>query len=204
VTALERCDSCGKPIDGVCADCHFANGSWMPRGKELSGLPVQVDHTDKREEEQPRTRTRTRTRDVGSLPFDDEPSPSSGGTKPETRELYDDYLAHRLEPERVELGEMPSDATRPMVVIAEHMRVLMGLRLKAGEDRPLPYACSMAADIGIDDKAVAWRALRRLVKAGVVDYVGNMPPRGFREGTRLYAPPAAAEVVDLRDRQEAA
>jgi hypothetical protein len=92
-----------------------------------------------------------------------------------------------------------------MNAIAEHMRLLMGLRLALGDDRPLPYATSMAVRYRVaPDKGTASKALRSLVKFGVIDEVGALPPlRKGIDGTKLYAPPAA-KVVDLHDEQEAA
>jgi hypothetical protein len=93
-----------------------------------------------------------------------------------------------------------------MIAVAEHMRLLMGLRRAMGDDRPLPYATSMAVRYGVaPNKGTASNALRALVKCGVVEHVGSLPPlRPGIDGTKLYAPPAVAKVVELHDRREAA
>jgi hypothetical protein len=100
------------------------------------------------------------------------------------------YERGDLEPVDVELGEMPSYAGHAMQAAAADIALLIGLRLAVDEGRPLPYATSFAAErLGLVDKGHASRALRSLVKAGVVLYVGRLPrrPNGPREGTKLYA-----------------
>ena len=75
----------------------------------------------------------------------------------------------------------------------------------AGEDRPLPYAASMPVRAGItDDKGTASKTIRALAQCGVVEHVGSLPPlRPGIDGTKLYAPPAVENVVELRDRRAA-
>lgn len=102
-----------------------------------------------------------------------------------------EYRAGKLIPVEVELGEMPSSAGAVMVAVATHMRLLMGLRLALGDDRPLPYAASLPVRAGLArDKGTASKAIRQLVGFGVVRHVGQLPPlRPGQDGTKLYAPP---------------
>src|SRR5258708_11540350 len=95
-------------------------------------------------------------------------------------ELLADHEAGRLTPAEVRLGEMPANATDDMRRVADDMRTLMGVRLAAGDDRPLPYATTWAA------KRLGWgsnhrranRAIHRLCDAGVVCFAGSLPGRG--------------------------
>ncbi len=82
-----------------------------------------------------------------------------------------------------------------MRAMADHMRLLMGLRRAANDYRPLPYALSEAVRAGFaKDKATASRARAALVDAKVIAPAGQLPPlRPGRDGTKLYVPPASAE-----------
>jgi len=73
------------------------------------------------------------------------------------------------------------------------MKLLIGLRLALGEDRPLPYAASLPVREGVvSNKGTASNAIRQLVAFGVVRYAGRLKPRrNGLDGTKLYAPPAA-------------
>jgi hypothetical protein len=80
-------------------------------------------------------------------------APPGGIAEPSILDIaLDEYRRGNLTPVDVELGEMPDRAGAVMIAVAEHMRLLMGLRLALGEDRPLPYAASMpvARDIHTD------------------------------------------------------
>jgi len=115
---------------------------------------------------------------------------------PELFLLLDDYEAGRLAPAQVALGAMPADATSDMRRVAEDVRLLMGLCLAVGEDRPLPYATTFAAErMGWGANCGrAGRAIRRLCDAGVIRYVESLPARGKRDGTKTYAPPLAVSA----------
>jgi hypothetical protein len=123
------------------------------------------------------------------------------------RSLLDEYRAGRLRPVDVRLGEMPPGATPLMRLIAEEMRLRMGLRLAVDDDRSLPYATSEAVRSKLTPhKMQASRAIRGLVAAGVIEGAGCLPrrPGGPPDGTRLYRPPAAvlqrdAVVVEVAD-----
>ena len=66
---------------------------------------------------------------------------------------------------------------------------------RAPDDRPLPYAAGYCAQrCGFSNKMRASRALTALVKAGVIECVGMLEPRGGRRfGTKLYAEPGSTE-----------
>jgi hypothetical protein len=106
-----------------------------------------------------------------------------------------------FEPVRVELPELPEDATAPMRRVAEFFGVVRGLRLAAGDDREVPFAGRwVAGKVGLPHRTVA-RALGELTAAGVLVASGRMPGRGSR-GTLLFAPGevSLAEVVPLPQR----
>jgi hypothetical protein len=114
--------------------------------------------------------------------------------------LLSEHEAGELAPARVELGELPANASPDMRRVAEHMRLLMGLRLAAGEDRPLPYASRFAASqLGWKDYRRAARAIRKLREAGVIRDGGSLPVRGKGDGTKTYAPPLPLSASTVED-----
>lgn len=173
---------------------------------------VLADHTDKNgetsyhqdQDQDQGTATSPPTCPPGPGGISD--APPGGISEPSILDIaLDEYRRGNLTPVDVELGEMPDRAGAVMVAVAEHMRLLMGLRLALGEDRPLPYAASMPVRAGIaDDKGTASKTIRALAQCGVVEHVGSLPPlRPGIDGTKLYAPPAVESVVELRDRRAA-
>jgi hypothetical protein len=67
---------------------------------------------------------------------------------------------------------------------------LLGLRLAVSEDRPLPYSTRLCAErCGLPDHRAASRVLRQLERLGVVKCAGMLPPRGNKDGTKLYEAP---------------
>jgi hypothetical protein len=100
----------------------------------------------------------------------------------------------------VELGRLPERTSPDMRRLADDMVLLMGLRLAAGEDRPLPYSTRFAAErMGWrSNHRRANRAILRLCEAGVIFCTGSLPPRGQPYGTKTYAPPlgVGASVVE--------
>lgn len=113
-----------------------------------------------------------------------------------TAELWDQihrFNAGELTPIPVQLGALPLNASVRMMKIAEHMQVLLGLRLASDDERPLPYATSMAVDAGYaNHKIEASRAITKLVNAGVIEHVGELE----RTKTKLYLPPVPDQGVD--------
>jgi hypothetical protein len=77
-----------------------------------------------------------------------------------------------------------------MCDVADDVRLLLGLRLAVDEVRPLPYSARFCAErCGLHDHAHASRVLRALERAGVVQCVGTLKPRGKPDGTKLYQAP---------------
>jgi hypothetical protein len=176
---------------------------------DLNDLPTREEARNLRG---PDPRNRKRSRGSGSTSPQSKPVPLpvpvTGDRVPELRELEEDYRAGRRQPIPVRLGEMPPDATPLMHEIADHMARRMGLRLTVDDDRPLPYATTEAVRAGFAaNPPQASRAIARLVKAGVIRHVGNMPrrPGGPPDGTKLYAPPLAlpGEAVGVEGEAEA-
>lgn len=101
------------------------------------------------------------------------------------------YQAGKIEPVSVTLGELPVRAGGAQRAVVEHMRLLMGLRRAYGDDRPLPYATSVPVAAGlVPNQGAASQILRSLVRYGVIDHVGALPPlKPGLDGTKLYAPP---------------
>lgn len=146
--------------------------------------------------EDTRTRTRTRgaLRECGATTA---PCVTNKIDEPELAGLLAEYNAGDRAPEEVELGELPQNATADMRLVANDVRLLIGLRLAAGDDRPLPYSARFAAGrIGWRDPRRASRALRKLCLAGVILDAGSLPPRGQPNGTKTYAPPSGPGAVE--------
>jgi hypothetical protein len=115
----------------------------------------------------------------------------------ETRELpeFEQLLQAHAEGhlgvvEPVELPPLPDDATVPMRRVAELYATAVGLRAWAGRPDALdaPFACRwVAAKLGLPHMT-AWRALRGLVEAGVLEQGETLPGRGGKRGTQTYRP----------------
>lgn len=92
---------------------------------------------------------------------------------------------------------MPDDASIKARLVAEKMRLVMGLRARLGERRPLPFSTPFACELlgWGEDYRKASAAIRELEAAGVIRCVGELPPQSGRaRGTKCYAPPLAADL----------
>jgi hypothetical protein len=85
-----------------------------------------------------------------------------------------------------------------MRLVAGDIVLLLGLRIAVDDDRPLMYSTRFCAwrmrwrlTSGEWDKKRASRVINKLVSAGVIRHVGDMP----QSGTRLYAPPLQPAAV---------
>jgi hypothetical protein len=96
-----------------------------------------------------------------------------------------------LVPAKIELGEIPQDATEDMRRVAADMELLMGLFLGVGETRPLPYAtkwCAERMGWGATRCMRACRAINALVRANVFRHAGTGSRRGGLDGCKYYEP----------------
>lgn len=101
-----------------------------------------------------------------------------------------------MTPVPVESGPLPERARRVMREIAADIEWLIGVRLAADYPLELPYSVSMAVTRGwARDQSTTSKALRTLVRLGVLRSAGTLPPqrRGL-PGTKVYAPPERVEV----------
>ena len=124
--------------------------------------------------------------------------PDFGAHEAETYELLARYEAGLLEPRAVGLGAMPAGASEAMRAVADDIALLIGLRMAVEDDRPLIYSARFRAwRMGWTilscewDKRRANRVINKLLEAGVIEWVGEMP----RSKARLYAPPALKPTV---------
>jgi hypothetical protein len=91
----------------------------------------------------------------------------------------------------VALPALPANSTDAMRKVAEFFAKVRGLRLWAGDDRPVVFSHRfIATHTGLHFRT-AGRALCRLKAAGVLEFAGEMPPRGAR-GTHTYLPGGAS------------
>jgi hypothetical protein len=71
--------------------------------------------------------------------------------------------------------------------VADFFAKVYSLRLKDGEDRPVPFACRWVGGyLGMSEGAV-WRALRILESEGVLKRMDPLPGRG-KKGVDTYLP----------------
>jgi hypothetical protein len=117
--------------------------------------------------------------------------PDFGAYEAETYELLARYEAGLLRPRPVGLGAMPTGASEAMRAVAADIALLIGLRLAVDDDRPLIYSARFCAWrmgwtilSGEWDKRRANRVINKMLEAGVIEWVGEMP----RSKARLYAP----------------
>jgi hypothetical protein len=119
--------------------------------------------------------------------------------RPDVEQLERDYQAGHLRPPKIDLGEVPGDATDDMRRIATDIKLLLGLHKAAGETRPMPYAARFAGRRMGWSHERAGSAIRALVRAEVIDRVGELQPRGgLPRGTALYAPPRVVSLSTAR------
>jgi hypothetical protein len=157
----ERCDACGFPSDNI----HELNGRWVCWRCAMAQLPQERELELERE---------------GVGPLSVSSSSSNGVLEPSSSSSNE-----------VRLGELPEDATDDMRAVAADFAARLAEH-RATDDRPLPYATGYCAErCGFDNKMRASRDIHALVRAGVIECVGQLEPRGKRYGTKLYAEPAA-------------
>lgn len=117
-------------------------------------------------------------------------------------DLLERYHAGLLEPESVELPVelLPPRATM-LRALAGQIALWMGLRLAVFEYRPMPISQRFIArkmdwrlSTGESDRDAGRRALKALVRYGVLVPGEPMPRRGGWEGTRTFLPPEPLAV----------
>lgn len=111
-----------------------------------------------------------------------------------------------VDPLPVPLGRLGPKAGPAQRLVAEHFRLILGVRLALGVPPELatPYARSLPASLGLGlDRGNVGAKLKALCQRGVIEPAGRMPPLpGQRDGTRKYRPPADADDFgdqDVRD-----
>ena len=115
-------------------------------------------------------------------------------TEAEVEWLLRNQEAGRVEAVAVDLPPLPDCATRVARDVAEFYRRVRGVRLWAGDDRPVPFGGAWVGRyLGLPDTTV-WRAIKQLEEYGVLVYVGALPGRGKR-GTFLYEPGSASDAL---------
>jgi hypothetical protein len=117
--------------------------------------------------------------------------------EPELYLLLARWKAGLEKPVEMTLGGMPENATDDMRRLADRIRLLLGLRRSAGEERPLPLSERFTAeqmDWG-PNRRRARRALTALCQAGVICPGEPLPPRrGQKPGTNTYDAPLLASA----------
>lgn len=185
----------------LCAVCG-AQAEVARGGRALCLLHARVDGGTRNKEQGTRKQQARRAVDVAPslVPGGDSLVPAGESERPEVEQLLALCREGKIEPVSVPLRSLPEDAPALALAVASFIELVYGLRLAAGEDRPLPLAARwVGSKVGIP-KSSAHRALRILEAAGVLDRRGSLPGQGKR-GTALYAPVPArsgVEIVPLR------
>lgn len=122
---------------------------------------------------------------------DEPPCPTSsvdGDDEPEVEGLLKLYRAGRLRPVAVQLA-VPDQALPVERRVAQFFGLVHGLRLAAGDDRPVPFACRwVGAQLSLPRQTVS-RTLHSLVDDGVLRKCPPLPGRQ-RRGTATFLPEA--------------
>lgn len=116
----------------------------------------------------------------------DTPPSLTENEQPEVEQLLDLAAANRLEPVPVLLPPLPDDATETMREVADFFALVHGVRLYAGMEPEVPFACGWVGSKIGRPKPSVHRALRQLEASGVLRCTGSLPGRRKR-GTRLWA-----------------
>ena len=108
--------------------------------------------------------------------------PDFGAREAETYELLARHEAGLLRPHPVALGPMPAGAGESIRAVAADIALLIGLRLAVDDDRPLIYSARFCAwrmgwrilsgELG---QEAANRVINKLLEAGVIERVGELP-----------------------------
>jgi hypothetical protein len=109
---------------------------------------------------------------------------------PEVEALLTACEKGTVKPLPVQLPPLPKSRSPAVRQVAGFFCKVYGLRLYAGDERWVPFACQWVADkLGIP-KLTVWRALVALVEAGTLvrPPERSLPGRGGRRGTDLYLP----------------
>lgn len=108
--------------------------------------------------------------------------------------LLAEFEADRIEPVPVALV-LPPGLSPVAARVARFYALVLGLRLWAGDDRPVLFGTYWIAEKLRIPQKTAWRARSQLVEAGVLVSAGRMAPRdALRRGTDTFLPGGSASA----------
>lgn len=138
--------------------------------------------------------TESKSSSRGKVPVDTRPAPAEDAP---LYALLREWRRGDLKPDfevRLDLARLPANAFA-LRSLAEAIGIAMGFHLTLGETRPLPLSGSFVAWLMGQDVRGGARQGRRmldaLVRHGVLEDVGELHPRGWPRGTRLFEPTTA-------------
>jgi hypothetical protein len=112
-----------------------------------------------------------------------------GNEEPEVESLLRLHEAGEIEPVEERFPLVPATVSPFARVVFEDFARIRGLRLWAGDDRPVPYGREWVADRLKRHESAVRRALRELEAAGLIEFVGELPARRKgQRGTKTYLP----------------
>jgi len=184
------------PADvAVAGDRRCANRgpSYPLLGNVCHACSTSTDYQQEQEQEQEQEQASSSK--IRNAPSRARPAGNDDDDGPEIHRLLDLYQRGELHPVDAKLGPLPPHAGRVMRAIYGDIELRFGLRLAVGDDRPLPYATSVAVEAGhARAQSSASKALNALQRHGAIVHVGQLRPRWPRhDGTKLYAPPTGSE-----------
>jgi hypothetical protein len=118
-----------------------------------------------------------------------------GSTDPDEGPEVDGLLglaaAGEIEPVEVAFRQLPDDAPPVVRRVVEDFALVYGVRLWAGDRRPVAYGVEwVARRLGLPRTTVR-RALRELVDGGILTFQGELEARDKGNGTKTYLPGGA-------------
>ena len=116
------------------------------------------------------------------------PSVHTGAGEAEVEQLRRLFAAGQIEPVRVDFPPVPADLSPVARAVLADFALIRGLRLWAGDVRPVPYGRMWVAARLETPASTVRRALRELEAAGLIEFAEELPGRGGRRGTRCYLP----------------
>jgi hypothetical protein len=111
---------------------------------------------------------------------------STEDSEAEIEQLLRLHAVGEIEP--VPVGFLPAIIAPVARVVLADFSIVYGLRLWAGDKRPVPYGAAWVAQRIGRPQTTVWRGIQGLVATGVLTFAGELPLRGKGNGTKTYLP----------------
>jgi hypothetical protein len=111
---------------------------------------------------------------------------STGDAEAEVEQLLRLHAVGEIQPVHVEF--LPAIIAPVARVVLADFAIVYGLRLWAGDKRPVPYGAAWVAQRIGRPQTTVWRGLQGLLATGVLTFAGELPARGKGNGTKTCLP----------------